>query len=78
MPVDVETRERLVAVEIELKAMQKANEKTAQQVSEMYDLLMQARGARLAVVLMWASLSAVATGLGTAWAFAKGLLPKLA
>lgn len=50
MSTETDTRDRVIAVEVQLKHVSDELSAVRQQVSEMHDLLMQARGARWAII----------------------------
>lgn len=50
MTTETDTRDRVVALEVKVQHLTDTVETMAEQVDQMHDLLMQARGARWAIV----------------------------
>ena len=61
------TRDRLIALEVQVHHLAEAHQDTHAKVTELHNLLLQARGARWMILA-----AATATGFATSW------LPKLA
>lgn len=62
-----DTRDRLIALEVQVRHLAEAHKDTHAKVTELHNLLLQARGARWMILTV-----AAATGFAASW------LPKLA
>lgn len=58
---DMETRERVVALEVEVRHLQKSVDEMGAKVTEMHQLLTQARGAKWFMIIVWIGLGGAVT-----------------
>lgn len=72
---DFETRERIATLEADFRHMSGQLDEMVTKVSDMHDLLMQAKGAKY-IIVGTAAIAGMITGFATKWLPWLGSLPK--